>query len=74
MRGGKLRQIRIQKGFTQEQIAHKIGYRSKSSYSMLENGQTEMTIKKAKRICGILGIPLTELLADDAVEADLPHA
>lgn len=71
MRNEKLRQIRIQKGFTQEQISRKMGYRSKSSYCMLENGLTEMSIKKAKKICSILDIPLTVLLVEDEAEAEI---
>lgn len=57
----KLKNYRLQKGFTQEDMAKYLGYRSKSGYWHLENGKTEMTIEKAKIIGDILGISPEEI-------------
>lgn len=43
-----LRSLRIKNGKTQQEIAIVLGYSSKSGYSMLENGNVELTISKAK--------------------------
>lgn len=37
-------------------MAKKLGYKSKSGYSMLENGITKMTLEKAKLIAKILEV------------------
>ncbi|MEG2657554.1 MAG: helix-turn-helix transcriptional regulator [Clostridium sp.] len=43
-----LKVLRIKKGCTQDEVAKILGYKSKSGYSMLENGKVELTIHKAK--------------------------
>lgn len=43
-----LKQLRLQNGRTQQEVAKVLGYSSKSGYSMLENGNIELTISKAK--------------------------
>ncbi len=44
----KLREKRKAKGITQEDMALAMGYRNKSSYSMLENGQVKFDADKMK--------------------------
>lgn len=43
-----LREKRKSKGITQEDMATAMGYRNKSSYSMLENGQVKFDAEKMK--------------------------
>ncbi|ALB47803.1 helix-turn-helix domain-containing protein [Clostridium beijerinckii] len=43
-----LKKLRLESGKTQKEIAEILGYSSKSGYSMLENGNVELTISKAK--------------------------
>lgn len=43
-----LKELRLKSGKTQEEVAKELGYKSKSGYSMLENGKVELTIQKAK--------------------------
>lgn len=43
-----LRDKRKAKGITQEEMAEAMGYRNKSSYSMLENGQVKFDAEKMK--------------------------
>ncbi|WP_294405783.1 helix-turn-helix transcriptional regulator [uncultured Clostridium sp.] len=45
-----LKQLRLENKKTQEEVAKILGYRSKSGYSMLENGKVELTISKAKKL------------------------
>lgn len=51
-----LKELRLNKGYTQEYMAQKLGYSSKSGYCMLENGLVKMTFDKAKLIAEILQI------------------
>lgn len=57
----RLKVIRKAKGYTQQDMAELLGYRSKSGYCQLENGKTKMTIEKAKKIGKILKIDPLEL-------------
>ncbi|GFN37211.1 helix-turn-helix domain-containing protein [Tepidimicrobium xylanilyticum] len=51
-----LKKLRIEKGYTQQDMADKLGYSGKSSYCLLENGVVKITIDKAKRIAEILEV------------------
>jgi transcriptional regulator with XRE-family HTH domain len=43
-----LKRLRLENKKTQQEVARVLGYSSKSGYSMLENGNVELTISKAK--------------------------
>lgn len=64
----KLKENRIKKGFTQQQMANKIGYKSKGSYSVIENGYVDISISKGKMISEALGVPFAELFLDEQTE------
>ena len=57
----KLKEKREQLGYTQEQMAEKLGYSSKSGYNMLENGNVKLSLEKAKILSNLLNIPLNEI-------------
>ena len=46
----KLKKIREEKNITQEEIASLLGYRHKSGYSKLENGDRKISVEQAKVI------------------------
>lgn len=43
-----LKNLRIKNNKTQEDVAKILGYKGKSGYSMLESGNVELTVTKAK--------------------------
>jgi len=51
-----LKVLRLKYGYTQEELANTLGYRSKSGYSMLESGRVELTISKIKALSSFYGI------------------
>lgn len=53
----RLRQIRQEKGMTQEELARRAGI-TQSAVSALEKGKIEPTLKTALTIAGILGVGL----------------
>jgi transcriptional regulator with XRE-family HTH domain len=59
--GSNLRRIRRQKGFTQEELAHRVGM-DVSYLSELENGKKEPCLRKMTEIAQALGTPVTRLL------------
>ncbi len=62
-----IKAIRIEKGFSQEEISQKIGI-SRTSYISFEKGKTELTFSQAVKVAGILGISLEEV--EGGVRAD----
>ncbi len=45
----KLRKLRIEKGYSQEYMAAKLGL-SQSAYSKIERGKTKLTIERLERL------------------------
>lgn len=54
-----IKQLRKDRGFTQQDMAKLMGYKSKSAYCMLENGKVKLTIDKAKIIAEILKVDIS---------------
>lgn len=54
MKKEKLRQIRKQKGFTQETIGKLLGYKGKSGYSIFESGKVKVDVGKSLKLKEIL--------------------
>jgi transcriptional regulator with XRE-family HTH domain len=61
--GINLRRIRHERGFTQEELAYRVGM-DVSYLSELENGRKEPCLRKMKEISQGLDVPLTELLRE----------
>jgi transcriptional regulator with XRE-family HTH domain len=59
--GTNLRRIRHERGFTQEELAYRVGM-DVSYLSELENGRKEPCLRKMKEISQGLGVTLAELL------------
>lgn len=57
----KIRHFRLQKGFSQENMADMLGL-STTAYGDLERGRTELSVSRLESIAGLLDIPLSELL------------
>lgn len=52
-----LKKLRIKNNKTQEEVAQILGYKGKSGYSMLENGNVELTISKIKILSEYYKVP-----------------
>ena len=57
----KIRQIRLRKGLSQENMADMLGL-STTAYGDLERGRTELSFSRLENISKLLDIPLPELL------------
>jgi transcriptional regulator with XRE-family HTH domain len=69
--GARLRQLRRQRGLTLQEVAANVGL-SHSFLSMLERGQTDISLGRAQRLGSFFDIPLSELLVQDH-EQDRPR-
>ena len=51
-----LKKIRMEKGYTQEYMAEQLGYKDKSGYNHLENGNVKLSVERAIKIASILNV------------------
>ena len=69
--GDRIRARREQLGMTQDELAHKLGYKSRSSVNKIELGKQELTQKKLRQLliyCWKVRFPgrmLTKIPAND---------
>lgn len=52
--GDRIKQRRMELGMSQEELAHKLGYKSRSSVNKIELGGQNLTQKKIKKIADAL--------------------
>jgi len=70
--GQKLRQLRIRKGLTQQQLAERLGYKTNSYISDIESGHFIPSREKLEKIAKALGVPfrvLDDMLLESRLEA-----
>ncbi|WP_192930329.1 helix-turn-helix domain-containing protein [Alkaliphilus pronyensis] len=60
----KIKQIRVSKGLTQQDMANSMGYKSKSGYCQLEKGEVKLTLDKIELIANVLEVDPQILLSD----------
>lgn len=65
-----LRYLRRSHNLTQSAVASLLGI-SRSTYSMLERGKTQMTLEQAFRICQLYGLSASELVSEELLPAGL---
>jgi putative transcriptional regulator len=56
-----LKAARIKKGYTQEQMATMLGYKSRSGYCMIERGTNQPPLRVALKIAELLEQPVDVL-------------
>ncbi len=59
--GEKIRQIRLLKGFSQENMADMLGI-STTAYGDIERNKTELTISRATEIAKVLSVGIVDLM------------
>ena len=57
----RIRQIRLQKGLSQENMADMLGL-STTAYGDMERGRTELSVSRLENVAKLLDVPLPELL------------
>lgn len=64
-----IRQIRLEKGFSQDYVAKKLGI-SQKAYSNIENNVTQITLNRLKNIAEVMAIKVDILINQDLLSAD----
>jgi transcriptional regulator with XRE-family HTH domain len=69
MRGNKIgrviRSIRLSKGITATFMANRLGYKSVSSYTRLEKGESTISVEQAKMIADLLSVNLNDFFYEE---------
>ena len=65
--GQKIRQLRVDRGLTQKQLAHEMNLTSTTLISALENGRGGIYLHDYVRLCKKLNVSPAELLREDKI-------
>ena len=68
--GRRIKDRRMELGLTLDELAAKVGYSDKSTLSRVENGKTDMPLKKLDKIAQVLDVAPAYLIG--FTEADIP--
>ena len=60
-----LKELRIQQGLTQEQLAAAVGGIVRTTYTNIENGERRPSVEVAKRIAEVLGFAWTRFFEEE---------
>lgn len=68
--GSRIKDRRIELGWTLDELAAKVGYSDKSTLSRVENGKSDMPLKKLDKIAQVLDVTPAYLIG--FTEDDIP--
>lgn len=68
--GSRIKDRRVELGWTLDELAAKVGYSDKSTLSRVENGKSDMPLKKLDKIAQVLDVTPAYLIG--FTEADIP--
>lgn len=71
--GRRVKEFRLQKRLSQQELADRVGYKGKDMISRIESGQTNIPMPKAIEIAQALGVKISDLtLRKDEPDRTLP--
>lgn len=70
--GKRIADRRKQLGLSQEELAHKLGYKSRSTINKIELGINDIPQQKILEFSVALDMPIVELMAWEQVDSDSP--
>ena len=68
--GNNIRYLRTQHGYSQEDLAEKLGYKSYTTITKWESGVSEPTLKKANEIAAFFNLSVNDLCYKDLTAMD----
>ena len=72
MIGNKIRQRRLELGLTQEELALRLGYKSKSTINKIELNKHDISQSKLVRFAVALEVPTTYFI-ESSSQSDIPY-
>lgn len=71
--GNNIRYLRTQRGYSQEDLAEKLGYKSYTTITKWESGVSEPTLKKANEIASFFNLSVNDLCYKDLTATSVTH-
>lgn len=71
MLGDKIREYRLQRGYTQEELAQKVGYKSKTTINKIELNINDIPLSKVEAFAKALGVAPSDLMGWREETADI---
>lgn len=68
--GDKIKQLRTERQWSQEQVARMLGYKSRSTVNKIELGINELTQSKIVAFANLFGVEPWQLLNDEPLNID----
>lgn len=68
--GDKIKQLRTERNWSQEQVARMLGYKSQSTINKIELGINELTQSKIVAFANLFGVEPWQLLNDEPLNMD----
>lgn len=72
--GNNIRYLRLQHGYSQEELAEKLGYKSYTTITKWESGVSEPTLKKANEIAAFFNLSVNDLCYKNLAAIDMTPA
>lgn len=72
--GNNIKRARELKGLTQDELAKRMGYKSRSTIARIENGDNDVSQSKLKKFADILDVSIDFLLEDGSKKLQFPHS
>lgn len=69
--GKTIRRLRIEHCMTQDELAEKLGYKSRSTITNIETGRQDVPRKTILKLAQIFDVPVNELIDVDLTIADV---
>ena len=63
-----IKKLRIEKGLTQEELAHLVGYTDRSSIAKIERGDVDLSQSKITQFADVLGTTPSEIMGWEQTE------
>ncbi|MBD3329599.1 helix-turn-helix domain-containing protein [Candidatus Dojkabacteria bacterium] len=69
--GSKIKELRENNNMSQQTLAEKLGYKTDTAISLIENGDRKLSIEKLMKIADIFRVSLAVLLDQDPKHEDV---
>lgn len=64
---GKLKELRLKNGYTQEQMSNLLGLKHKSHYNQIENGEIRVSLTLARKISKLFHKSIEDIFFEEDV-------
>jgi transcriptional regulator with XRE-family HTH domain len=71
-----IKRLRLERGWTQGDLAKLTGYADKTAISKIENGRIDLTTRQIKKFADVFGVSPSDIMGNDGIAPqtiEIPH-